>query len=333
MASTEPLLPSEDTSCGGKVKKACNSLLKFLAIVFVVLFALTWLLQFACYKWATLGCSPSKLTDYSYPGGGKNASFNLLPAIHLLAERSPNWYGSAFDVIPSNEASTVAAAPVGTWWQTWGPIFPIYTYEDVANSQTTVVMRRKLLRLGQSHVIQRCDGEGPVIYFTEGMNFFSNRVRKLFHMNQAMSYKIFLNDELVAVAEETQQGFQSITFRGVESRKELASSVLQERHFHGKFDLWLVQNHKKDLILPDYVASATTLLYAFFTLHQDRRKVMSHEHEEHHDNPHFLAAAKRLNASDAEFQAAGSRPEHVTVPIEMPVEMIEPMRNKSDRFV
>ena len=26
--------------------------------------------------------------------------------------------------------------------------------------------------------------------------------------------------------------------------------------------------------------------------------------QEHHDNPHFLAAAKRLNASDAEFQAA-----------------------------
>ncbi|CAK9084613.1 ELMO domain-containing protein C [Durusdinium trenchii] len=201
---------------------------------------------------------------------GKNASFNLLPAIHLLAERSPNWYGSAFDVIPSNEASTVAAAPVGTWWQTWGPIFPIYTYEDVANSQTTVVMRRKLLRLGQSHVIQRCDGEGPVIYFTEGMNFFSNRVRKILGRAAVRSERV----------KETQQGFQSITFRGVESRKELASSVLQERHFHGKFDLWLVQNHKKDLILPDYVASATTLLYAFFTLHQDRRKVMSHEHED-----------------------------------------------------
>eukprot|EP00913_Durusdinium_trenchii_P003538 g3274.t1 len=234
MASTEPLLPSEegsweDTSCGGKVKKACNSLLKFLAIVFVVLFALTWLLQFACYKWATLGCSPSKLTDYSYPGGGKNASFNLLPAIHLLAERSPNWYGSAFDVIPSNEASTVAAAPVGTWWQTWGPIFPIYTYEDVANSQTTVVMRRD-----SAAVRHRLNPQPPSL------------PRLLFHMNQAMSCLIFLNDELVAVAEEITGGFQSITFRGVESRKELASSVLQERHFHGKFDLWLVQNHKKD---------------------------------------------------------------------------------------
>ena len=28
------------------------------------------------------------------------------------------------------KASTVAGAPVGTWWQTAGPIFPIYTYEE-----------------------------------------------------------------------------------------------------------------------------------------------------------------------------------------------------------
>jgi hypothetical protein len=27
-----------------------------------------------------------------------------MPAIHLLAERPPLWYGSAFEVIPSNEA-------------------------------------------------------------------------------------------------------------------------------------------------------------------------------------------------------------------------------------
>ena len=28
-----------------------------------------------------------------------------MPPIHLLAERPPVWYGSAFEVIPSNEAS------------------------------------------------------------------------------------------------------------------------------------------------------------------------------------------------------------------------------------
>lgn len=50
---------------------------------------------------------------------GKNASFNLLPAIHLLAERSPNWYGSAFDVIPSNEARDVHAHRV--WYRCSAP--------------------------------------------------------------------------------------------------------------------------------------------------------------------------------------------------------------------
>ena len=39
--------------------------------------------------------------------------------------------------------------------------------------------------------------------------------------------------------------FRSITFRGVKERKELASSVLQDRHVHGRYDLWLVQNHEK----------------------------------------------------------------------------------------
>lgn len=109
--------------------------------IFLVIFSLTWLLQFACFYWATVGCSPTRLNGYAYPGGGENASFNLLPAIHLLAERPPMWYGQAFEVIPSNKASTVGGAPVGTWWQNPGPIFPIYTYEDVANSQTTVYMR------------------------------------------------------------------------------------------------------------------------------------------------------------------------------------------------
>lgn len=290
----------------------CSTQITCLASKLATVETLICAAQFACFYWATLGCSASKLEGYTYPGGGKNASFNLMPAIHLLAERPPLWYGSAFEVIPSNEASTVAGAPVGTWWQTPGPIFPIYTYEDVANSQTTVYMRRKLLRLGQSHVIQRCDGKGPVVHFSEGWSFFSNRLRKWLKMNQAMSYKIYVDDALVAVAEETQQGFQSITFRGVQEEnkgRELASSVLQSRHFHGKYDVWLVQNKEEDVMLPDYVSSATTLLYAFYTLHQDKRDVSSVAKDKAHTVPNFLAEVDKTNVS-----------EHLTAPLEMPVE-------------
>ena len=58
---------------------------------------------------------------------------------------------------------------------------------------------------------------------------------------KSRGYKIYIDDALVAVAEETQQGFQSITFRGIHDRKELASSVLQDRHFHGQY--LCLENH------------------------------------------------------------------------------------------
>ena len=58
-------------------------------------------------------------------------------------------------------------------------------------------------------------------------------------------YKIYKGDTLVAVAEETQNGFESISFRNITSRRELASSVLEGRHFHGQYDIWLVDAQKK----------------------------------------------------------------------------------------
>ncbi|CAE8740003.1 unnamed protein product [Polarella glacialis] len=190
---------------------------------------------------------------------------------------------AAFDVIPSNEASTVAAAPAGTWWRTWGPIFATYTYEDVANSRTTVYMRRNLLRMGSSHTIARCDGQGPKVTFTEGSNFLANRVRKVMGMNQGMTFKIFMDDKLVAVAEETSHGFESLTFREEDSGRSESSSVLKERHFHGLYDLWLVKNDEKS-ILPNYVASATTLLLAFHTINHDATSKGAASNE----SPNFL---------------------------------------------
>ncbi|CAE7743335.1 elmoC [Symbiodinium sp. CCMP2592] len=167
-------------------------------------------------------------------------------------------------------------------------------YEDVANSQPTVMMRRKLIRLGQCHVIERCDGSGEAYTISEGSNYFANRFRKWLGMTQAMSYKIYKGDTLIAVAEETQNGFESIAFRNISSRRELASSVLEGRHFHGQYDLWLVDAKKKDADLPAYVSSAATLLYAFFVMHQRGHKIKVDPNgpEGHggHDGPSFLAA-------------------------------------------
>ena len=39
------------------------------------------------------------------------------------------------------------------------------------------------------------------------------------HIPLFRGYKIYVDDRLVAVAEETQQGFQSITFRGAQEAR------------------------------------------------------------------------------------------------------------------
>lgn len=249
-------------SVGKKVGKGCCGCL-------AVTFILMWALQGLIYWFTTslAGCSAGALSNYDYPGGGTSdaggAVFNLVPRISLLVERPTTSYGDAFDVIPSNEASTINAAPAGAWYRTWGPIYYTYTYEDVANSKTTAYMRANLLRLGQSHRIERCDGQGPDVWFEEGTNYFSNRLRRLFSMNQAYTFKIYQNGELVVLAEETgmASGFPSMSFRNITTNKMQASSVLKDRSFHGKYDEWLVSNHES-LTLPYYVTSAATMLFA-----------------------------------------------------------------------
>merc|ERR1740138_1327667 len=95
-----------------------------------------------------------------------------------------------------------------------------------------------------------------------------------------MIYKIYVDDDLVGVAEETAHGFQSLTFRNEKSGLTMASSVLKERHFHGNRDLWLVKNNDKDEPLPYYVSSAATLLFAFHTINEDARKIVSEAKQE-----------------------------------------------------
>jgi len=88
-------------------------------------------------------------------------------------------------------------------------------------------------------------------------------------MNQAFTFKVFADGALVAEAEETglASGFPSMTFRNMTTGLEIASSILKDRNFHGKYDEWLV-NNPKDLQLPFYVTSAATLLLADVLGHQ-----------------------------------------------------------------
>merc|ERR1712039_92214 len=92
-----------------------------------------------------------------------------------------------------------------------------YVYEDIVNSQDLLWMRRSMLRLGESHRVGRCDGKGPLIEFEEGMNYFSNKFRHMTGTTQAMSLKVFVDNndgkgrQNIATIEEQNQGTPGIT--------------------------------------------------------------------------------------------------------------------------
>merc|ERR1719401_1559933 len=109
-------------------------------------------------------------------------------------------------------------------------------------------------------------------------------------MNQGFVFKIYLDDEQVGVAEETQSGFQSYTFRSKDG-DQFASSILQNRHFHGHYDQWLATNSKSSDV-PFYVADAATVLYAFH--------VLNHSPQPAHKPAELLGAAAVQSSEPAE---------------------------------
>jgi len=263
------------------------------------LFVVAWIVQGFAYLYATRGCSLNK--EYTYPGGGTSAlggpEFNLVPRIALLAQRKRALYGQAFDVIPSNEASSLSDAPTGVWWRTWGPFFNTYTYEDVASSVVTFYMRRKLLRLGLAHAIERCDGKGPSIVFSEGLAYFGNRIRRMLGMNQAYTIYLYSDGELVSTVQETTVGTSSMSFRN-STAGLMASAVLKNRHFHGEFDLWLVKN-ELPAQLPFWVANGAAALFAYSELGVPKAKTTPESADDE-----FLAAARVIPADGSDEQLA-----------------------------
>lgn len=217
----------------------------------------------------TAGCGPTAIgADYSYPGGGTSmngtAKDNLIPQLSLLAEREPNFWGWAFDLLPANKAGSTAGAQAGTFWRNTGILFDIYTYEDIANSKLTLYMRKRFWMPYMSYMIARCDGKGPTYSFTEGGNWISNKIRALFHMNQAQTYLLYADDELIGNVQEITNGYPSLTVNEEKSGKERASVILKERDFHGGSDLWLVTNRYHDS-LPYFITATIALPMAYET--------------------------------------------------------------------
>merc|ERR1719356_2328034 len=113
-----------------------------------------------------------------------------------------------------------------------------------------------MLRLGMSHRIGRCDGKGSDFTLYGGSFWFSNRVRKLFGLNQAFTFKLYDGNDFVGLVQETNKGTPSLTIADNDGT-ELGSGVLQMRHFHGDKDLWLAKTDKADAI-PYYVTDSIT---------------------------------------------------------------------------
>eukprot|EP00403_Amphidinium_massartii_P018569 CAMPEP_0178415222 /NCGR_PEP_ID=MMETSP0689_2-20121128/23441_1 /TAXON_ID=160604 /ORGANISM="Amphidinium massartii, Strain CS-259" /LENGTH=502 /DNA_ID=CAMNT_0020036537 /DNA_START=20 /DNA_END=1528 /DNA_ORIENTATION=- len=262
-------------------RKAGIKCCKYFGLVALVFFMIVGIIQLITYNFALFGCSASKLQDYAFPGGGTSTSggpaYNLVPQLALLIERDPVWWGSGYDLFPSDAASTISGASTGFFYKTWGPLFNTYAYEDTATSRVTLYMRQRFPQsyLFMSHVIARCDGQGPSVIVTEGSGgFIMNRIRALFKMNQGYHFQVWLDNEMVGVAQEIGQhgsGIPSILFRNA-SGSTMGSSTLQSRHFHGNKDEWLVTN-EEDTAIPYYANAALTLQYAFHVHNHMSKKV------------------------------------------------------------
>mmetsp|Transcript_43188 Transcript_43188/g.99567 ORF Transcript_43188/g.99567 Transcript_43188/m.99567 type:complete len:478 (-) Transcript_43188:117-1550(-) len=314
-SASAPLLANEgggESRVPESVKKGCKKCLLYVLGVLLVIFAIAGIIQLICYNFALMGCSASKLRGYNFPGGGKSdlggATYNLVPKVSLLIERDPVWWGSGYDLFPSDSASTISGATTGFFYKTWGPLFNTYAYEDTATSQVTMYMRQRFPQsyLFMSHVIARCDGNGPSVIVTEGSGgFIVNRIRALFKMNQGYHFQVWVDNTFVGVAQEIGQhgsGIPSILFRN-STGSTMGSSTLQSRHFHGSKDEWLVTN-EEDTKIPFYANAALTLNYAFH-VHNHNTKGK----EDLKDKAKDFVATGDLPKTELETPSAGSSDE------------------------
>jgi hypothetical protein len=252
MASPEPLLPPSSTPTfkdrlKGGAKKGAGVCVGGCCVLYLVALVAQGLL----YSFITAGCGPKAIgADYSFPGGGKSingtAEFNLIPQLSLLSQRDRNMWGWAFDLLPANDAGATAGAQTGTFWRNNGILFYTFTYEDIANSKLTAYMRKNFWMPYMSFHIARCDGKGPTYTFTEGGNWISNKIRKFFKMNQAQTYLLYADGDLVANVQEINTEYPSLTLNDETTGKEKASAILKDRTFHGNSDQWYISNHFHD---------------------------------------------------------------------------------------
>lgn len=251
------------------------------------------ILQFICFHYATLKCGGGKPDDnYPFPGGGHGHPWtgltgpadNLVPRRSIVVEREPLWYGMAFDVYNATAQGTIAGAPTGTWFRTWGPFFSTYTFQDVQNSQPTIYMRASI----QSMIFKynddwamRCDGKGTPMRLSEGQHWLMNRIRNLLGFNQGYTFKVWANVRNCHSAEELASTSSSST----DTSKEAASSEQEDTGSKEAAD-------SKEATSPGQVCedSFEIVAYAEETFHGAKSITFRNATEEKGVDPEFASA-------------------------------------------
>jgi len=276
-----PLLDVNGTVCAcgcmGKTASPLNNRQQWCtvcSIIFAIYILIGGIVQWGCFHFATMNCGAMP-ENYQFPGGGHGVNtggpeVNLVPRHSIVVERTPMWYGMAFDVYNATDNSQPVGAPVGAWFRTWGPFFSTYTYQDVLNSQPTIYMRASIqsMTLGYyDDYVMRCDGKGSVLRLSEGQHWLTNRMRNFFRMNQGISLKVWRGGEVIGMAEETFHGAKSITFKNeTDQSHSFASAALMGKKYETetgkKLSQWIITNHQ-DSPVPWYETQAMCVLYAF----------------------------------------------------------------------
>lgn len=243
------------TECSKK-KVACYSTVCG-AIIFSILLILGWSIQGIQTSWQTLGCGPLMTRNYGYLKGGdttwKNTTFdnkfNILPLDNGLT--SPD--NSKYMVDEWDTSTQQVGVVIGHWSRYSGIFWSTYVFDD-ENQKKTIYMRSKMLTMGSSHKIARCDGQHEDVTVSEGMDYFTNFFRRVFGYVQSDTFQVWVGDKLVATAQEMND--QSIDFKSSETGLTVATARLYKK------DDWHISNQKETPI-PAWATNAFTAMWAF----------------------------------------------------------------------
>lgn len=270
------------------------------SIVAFTVFCCMWLLQFflsGIYYW---GCKKGVVAPGDYTDGDCDVTFcntddfpstahsrshgpvfNIMHQVQLLKEADHSIWGSGFEVYDTQgETNDPRGAPVGKWWRKWGPWFTTYYYQEAGGVKgrwpKVVYMRKKLISIGDTYMIGRCDELYEPYLVTEGGHWMANLFVPLSFSGKGLQYDVvqytgdqFSGDENATMIETSNRNsfyiLQNVG-NGDDERVASANQHVDTGHTQDPTKQeWNVES-KYTSDLPYYVPNAMTLVLAFADL-------------------------------------------------------------------